>query len=186
MFERFKTTGQYTQIGHLHNSQIFNAGVGGDKIENVLYRMDLGLLRLLKPRSPKIIVLQLGTNNLQRKRGLERRHLDDYYLLLQALLVTFSAQTQILVTGLFQRKDVDEQCIIQSNVALQELVVRVNTEEMERSAQQDPRIHWMEPPRTIGREHLADNVHLNVNGYQIWNETLYPKIQELLSKEDSK
>jgi lysophospholipase L1-like esterase len=148
--------------------------------------MDLGLSHLLKPRNPKIIVLQLGTNNLQRKRALERRHLDDYYLLLQTLLVTFSTQAQILVTGLFKRKDVDEQCIIQSNLALEELVTRVNTEDMERGTQQGPRIHWMEPPKMIGREHLTDNVHLNVNGYQIWNDTLYPKIQELLSNEDSK
>ena len=186
MFERFKNTGKYTQIGQLQYPQVFNAGVGGDKIENVLYRMDLGLLRLLKPKNPKIIVLQLGTNNLQRKRGLERRHLDDYYLLLQALLVTFSTQTQILVTGLFNRKDVDEQCITQSNMDLEELVTRVNTEEMEKGIQQGPRIQWTEPSKMIGLEHLADNVHLTINGYQIWSEILYPKMQEMLSKVDSK
>jgi lysophospholipase L1-like esterase len=175
MFERFKTTGNYTQIGQLHYPQVFNAGVGGDKIENVLYRVDLGLLRLLKPKNPKIIVLQLGTNNLQRKRGLERQHLDDYFLLLQALLVMFSTETRILVTGLFKRKDVDEQCIIQSNMALEELVTRVNTEEIGKGTQQGPRIQWMEPSKMIDLEHLNDNVHLNVNGYQIWNDILYLK-----------
>lgn len=68
--ERFKTTGKNTQLGQLHFPQAFNAGVGGDKIENILYRVDLGLLRLLKPTNPKLIVLQLGTNNLQPKTAL--------------------------------------------------------------------------------------------------------------------
>ena len=34
-FERFKTTKQHTQIGHLRSLQIFNASVGEDKTENV-------------------------------------------------------------------------------------------------------------------------------------------------------
>lgn len=186
MFERFKNTGKYTEIGSLPYPQVFNAGVGGDKIENVLYRIDLGLLRLLKPRDPKVVVLQIGTNNLQRKRDLERQQLDNYYLFLQALLMTVSIQTQVLVTGLFKRKDVDEQCIIQSNMSLEELVARINTEEMKKGLQQSPRVHWMEPPKIIGLEHLCDNVHLNVNGYQLWSDALYPKVQELLSKVDSK
>lgn len=181
MFERFKTTGKHTQIGQLRYPQVFNAGVGGDKIENVLYRVDLGLLRLLKPRNPKLVVLQLGTNNLQPKQALQRQHLNDYYLLLQALLITLPAQTQILVTGLFKRQDVDEQCVAQSNLALKELLISINTEITERQPQQNHGVHWMEAPNGIGREHLDDNVHLNVNGYQMWDAALYSYIQELLN-----
>ncbi|CAF1323336.1 unnamed protein product [Adineta steineri] len=180
MLERFKTSGKYTQIGQIHYPQIFNAGVGGDKIENVLYRINLGLLRLLKPRNPKVIVLQLGTNNLQRKRALTRQNLDDYYLLLQALLMTWPTPPQILVTGLFKRKNVDEQYITQSNIALEELVVKTNMTEMQKHVQQDQCIHWMQPPKQIGLEHLQDDVHLNTTGYQIWDEILSLKIQELL------
>jgi lysophospholipase L1-like esterase len=180
MLERFKTTGKYTQLGQLHYPEVFNAGVGGDRIENVLYRVDLGLLRLLKPRNPKCVVLHLGTNNLRPKQALERRHLDDYYLLLQALLRVLPTGTQILVTGLFKRKDVDEQYIAYSNRVLEELVARINTEEAERQVQQNDCVHWMEPPEEIELKHLDDNVHLNANGYQIWDAILHSKVQQLL------
>ena len=44
-------------------------GVGGDKIENTLYRMGLGTYDLLLPHSStiKLIVVQVGTNNLRPK-----------------------------------------------------------------------------------------------------------------------
>jgi lysophospholipase L1-like esterase len=181
MLERLKTTGKYTQIGQLSYPRAFNAGVGGDKIENVLYRIKLGLLGLLKPKSPKLVVMQVGTNNLRPRQPLSRQHLDDYHLLLQALLRFLPAQTQILVTGLFKRTDIDEKYVSQSNIALKELVQTINTEEMERQTQQNYRVHWIEPPEEIRPDHLADNVHLNLHGYQIWVEKLYPKIQQLLN-----
>lgn len=64
MLERFQTTGKYTQIGGLQYPRVFNAGVGGDKIENVLYRIRLGLLSILKAKNPKLVVIHIGTNNL--------------------------------------------------------------------------------------------------------------------------
>jgi hypothetical protein len=139
--ERFKTTGKHTQIGQLPYPHVFNAGVGGDKIENVLYRVDLGLLNLLKLRNPKLVVLQVGTNNLRPKQGLERQHLDDYYLLLQAVLRILSARTQILVTGFFKRTDIDDQFVMQSNLALKELVVRISTKETTEQMQHNHRVH---------------------------------------------
>ncbi|CAF0759384.1 unnamed protein product [Adineta steineri] len=186
MMERFKTTGKHTQIGQLRYPQVFNAGVGGDRIENVLHRIDLGLLRLLKHRNPKLVVLHVGTNNLRPGKALQFQHLDDYCLLLHALLRTLSTETQILVTGLFRRTDIDEQCVTHSNMALKELVTKINAEKMRREAQPSSRVHWMDPPRDIGLEHLDDHVHLNANGYQIWDAALQQKIQELLSTSNSK
>ncbi|CAF0753529.1 unnamed protein product [Adineta steineri] len=186
MMERFKTTGKHTQIGQLRYPQVFNAGVGGDRIENVLYRIDLGLLRLLKHKNPKLVVLHVGTNNLRPGKGLQFQHLNDYCLLLHALLRTLSTETHILVTGLFRRTDIDEQCVTHSNMALKELVTKINAEEMRREAQPSSRVHWMDPPGDIGLEHLDDHVHLNANGYQIWNAALQQKIQELLSTSNSK
>ncbi|CAF0757738.1 unnamed protein product [Adineta steineri] len=186
MLERFKTTGKDSRIGQMQYPQLFNAGVGGDKIENVLYRINLGLLRLLKLRNPKVFVLYLGGNNIQPKQALTHQNLDDYYLLLQALLMTWPTPPQILVTGLFKQKKVDEQYITQSNTALEELVVKTNIAEMQKHAQQDHWVHWMEPPKQIGLKYLQDDVHLNTDGYQIWDDALYPKIQELLHLHNSR
>ncbi|UJR17640.1 hypothetical protein I4U23_004536 [Adineta vaga] len=174
MLERFKTTGKNTQIGQLPYPQVFNAGVGGDKIENILYRIQLGLFNMLKDKNPKLIVLQVGTNNLRPKRALHGLELDNYHLLLQSLLIVFPIQTQILVTALFKRTDVDEQCVAQSNAAIKQFVDSINT-------QGNNRLHWMESPDEIQLHHLADNVHLNEHGYEIWDAKLYSKIQQLLN-----
>ncbi|CAF3168410.1 unnamed protein product [Rotaria sp. Silwood2] len=181
MLERFKTTGKDTQIGQLQYPRVFNAGVGGDKIENVLYRIRLGLLSMLKAKNPKLVVIQIGTNNLQPKRSLHGLHLDNYRLLLQASLRLLPTQTQILVTGLFKRKDVDEQCVLQSNMDIKQIINTINTQETDRQAEENYRVHWMEPPAEIQQDHLADNVHLNLYGYQIWDDKLYSKIQQLLN-----
>ncbi|CAF0984153.1 unnamed protein product [Rotaria sordida] len=181
MLERFKTTGKDTQIGQLQYPRMFNAGVGGDKVENVLYRIELGLLIMLKAKNPKLIVIHIGTNNLQPKRSLHGLHLDNYHLLLQALLRFLPVQTQILVTGLFKRRDVDDQCVLQSNIDIKQIVNMINTQETKRQAEENNRVHWIEPPEEIQLDHLTDNVHLNLRGYQIWDEKLYGKIQQLLN-----
>ena len=43
--------------------------VGGDKIENVLYRIKLGLLQLCKPLGVVLWVVHTGTNNLRVRTG---------------------------------------------------------------------------------------------------------------------
>ena len=186
MLERFQTTGKYTHIGQLQYPRVFNGGVGGDKIENVLYRIRLGLLSMLNARNPKLVVIQIGTNNLQPKRSLHGLHLDNYRLLLQTLFRILPVHTQILVTGLFKRTDVDEQCVLQSNMDIKEIVNTMNTRGTERQAENNYRVHWMEPPEEIQKDHLADNVHLNLHGYRLWDDKLFPKIQQLLNMYQSK
>lgn len=84
MLERLKTTGAHTQITHLPSS--FNAGVGGDKIENVLYRLDLGMMDLLGERNVKVWVVMVGTNNLKKSHHLLPVEVRNYRLLVEALL----------------------------------------------------------------------------------------------------
>lgn len=52
ILERLKTTGVHTRTAELLLS--FNAGGGGDKTENVLFRLDLGMLSLLEERNVKL------------------------------------------------------------------------------------------------------------------------------------
>ena len=181
MLERFKTTGKYTQIGQLQYPHAFNGGVGGDKIENILYRISLGLFSMLEAKTPKLVVIHIGTNNLQPKQPLHGLHLSNYRLLLQASLRLLPVQTQILVTGLFNRRDVDKRCILQSNMDIQQMVHTMNVQETEGRVEENHRVHWMEAPEEIQEDHLADNVHLNLLGYRIWDEKLFARIQQLLN-----
>ncbi|ESU13960.1 hypothetical protein FGSG_13181 [Fusarium graminearum PH-1] len=58
LFERFKTTGSNLSINH--NPSILNLGVGGDKVLNVQYRIDQGLLRILKNNQSDLKLMYRG------------------------------------------------------------------------------------------------------------------------------
>jgi len=62
MLERFKTTG----LGMLPDEEagFLNLGIGGDKVENVRYRLRLVLPHLVK-QPLKVIIFMIGTNNLE-------------------------------------------------------------------------------------------------------------------------
>lgn len=65
MLETLKTTGTSTKIAQLPCT--FNAGVGGDKIENVLYRLGtLNMMSKLESHSARLVVVMVGTNNLKK------------------------------------------------------------------------------------------------------------------------
>jgi lysophospholipase L1-like esterase len=169
MFERLKTTGINTKLASLPTS--FNAGIGGDKIENVLYRLDLGLLDLLEKKNVKLWVVMVGTNNL--KKALKGVEVERYRLLLQALL-RIAPKSRVFVCGVFRRKDIDDQFVESSNEMLRGLVDEMN------GKLAAERLSWVEAPVGITKDRLADHVHLDEEGYKIWDETLYPKIEELL------
>jgi len=65
MLERWKTTGKDLWAEHIAplGLKVLNAGVGGDKTQNVLYRLDQGLLNDITPS--KVIIL-IGNRDFSR------------------------------------------------------------------------------------------------------------------------
>ncbi|KAK1710030.1 SGNH hydrolase-type esterase domain-containing protein [Colletotrichum acutatum] len=198
MIERMITTGlspsfdlwpSTTMIGDETNQQhlqtpsarterlqgVFNAGVGGDKFENVIYRLTGssdplrplgGLLDALRNRDVKLWVLHVGTNNLHPKRGMRESDLALLRLIVEALL---EMNGKILLIGLFRRKDIRDELIVKANESYVELV---------RQFQEDAvnQIEFLEPPLVDMEECLVDHVHLNERGYQIWAEVLFKAV----------
>ena len=98
-----------------------NAGVSGDKISNVLYRLGAGLWRLLAQRSISYAVLQFGTNSLSFSKGIGIDALMKYALVIEAIQRA-SPWAKILVTGLMPRIDVLAGIMVMANEALENLV----------------------------------------------------------------
>ncbi|KAF9100508.1 hypothetical protein BGX27_000356 [Mortierella sp. AM989] len=171
MLERFKTTGTSTRLAQFPSS--FNAGCGGDKVENVLYRLSY-MYPLLENRSIKLWVVMVGTNNL-RKKGLRPSDIALYRLLLQALL-RIEPKSKILACEIFKRKDIEDRYVDEANGALKAMITEMNTN----LGLLEERIIWSEVPSDATKEKLDDHVHLDEGGYQIWDEALYPKVQQLI------
>jgi len=168
MLERLKNTGRNTRLAQLPSS--FNAGVGGDKIENVLYRLDLGLISQLETRNVKLWVVMIGTNNL--KKTLKKVEVERYRLLLQSLL-RISPTSRILCCEIFKRKDIQDCYVEESNRSIQGVIEEMNQNLGEK-------IFWVEAPEGVTKERLVDHVHLDKEGYMIWDELLYAGVEELL------
>ncbi|KAL3301703.1 SGNH hydrolase [Colletotrichum asianum] len=158
---------------------VFNAGVGGDKFENVIYRLTGssdpsrplgGLLDALRNRNVKLWVVHMGTNNLHPKRGLRDSDLALLRLIVEALL---GMGGKILLVGLFRRKDINDELVVKANENYLKLV---------RQFQEEPsdRIEFLNPPLVDMDGCLVDHVHLNEKGYQIWSEVLFGAVTNVV------
>ena len=177
-------------IGHLKNpppesAQLqpttlpasINLGCGGDKIENVIYRLYAGTYRLLLPLSPsvKLIILQVGTNNLRPLRLLTATECAKYSLLLAALLKIAPGAT-LVCSGLFSRRDIPDEVVGGSNDALKKAVEGLDHAEVE---DWTGRVKWVDAP-VVGEAERVDHVHLNDEGYRLWDRALGGVIAEIL------
>lgn len=154
-----------------------NLGCGGDKIENVLYRLYTGTYRLLLPFSSsiKLIILQVGTNNLRPLRPLTANECAKYSLLLAALLKIAPGAT-LVCSGLFNRRDIPDGVVGDSNDALKKVVEGLNNAGVENWA---GRVKWVDAP-VVGEAERVDHVHLNGEGYRLWDRALDGVIAEAL------
>lgn len=161
MLERFKTTGHDLNLGL--KPHIFNAGVGGDTIPNVLYRIDLGLLQAAKTQEKvDMTIVNIGSNDLTKPgRSLTEFQLYQFALHLEALRRIFP---RIVVTALFYKKDVHLSDVDRSNEDLQKIVYGF------------PRVEWLAAPEVDFDNHYEDHVHLNRSGYEIWDKWLVEKL----------
>ncbi|KAF2114821.1 SGNH hydrolase-type esterase domain-containing protein [Lophiotrema nucula] len=182
MLERLKTTGKDTRLATLQSS--WNAGCGGDTTENILYRLSEGMYDILKTPHPnkhiKIWLLVSGTNNLRPKKPFRERDVESWRLLVEACF-KMAPTSKVLAVGMFYRKDVLDEVVEQSNDMLRQVVEQVN-EGLVKNGWGE-RVQWVKA--TDGRvtmDMLDDHVHLNEEGYQIFDEALFPLIQKALGE----
>jgi lysophospholipase L1-like esterase len=152
-----------------------NFGWGGDRIQNILWRMQNGELDGVNPR---VIVIQAGTNNVGNRPGGESK-VRDILKGFDALIATCRQKAptaKIVLTAVFPRNDnmtvLPE--IQQINDALAKLAdnqtiffLNVN----DKLADSDGKLY---DGMTI------DRLHLGVKGYQVWADGLNPILTKLL------
>ena len=182
--------------------RVFNAGVGGDKIENLIYRLvgsegnddeekNLpGLLPLLAEiGSVKVWVVHVGTNNLSPKKGMPSSYRSALHDLIAALLSVRrkdGGPSYVIVTYLFPRQDVPMKFVREANESVKTASKMSQSDygvgisdylevplEMERKAEHKDEAEFKEEIA----KYLDDHVHLNVHGYRLWTPRLYGHIK---------
>ncbi len=161
---------------NFHGWNAGNFGWGGDSTHNMLWRITNGEFAGL---SPKVIVLLGGTNNIGDKP--RPGAADDTVEGIRALLDTLQAKAPdatIVLTAIFPRNDNPE-----SNKLVAEVNARIAP------FADGKRIRFLnindrlaDQDGTLFEGMTVDNLHLSVQGYEIWANALKPVLTELLGE----
>lgn len=160
---------------NFHGWNAGNFGWGGDRIENILWRIENGELDGV---NPKVIVLLAGTNNIGAMPGDDAK-VQDIITGLKKLIATCKMKAphaKLVITAIFPRND---------NVAVLPEVSRVN-ESLEKMAD-GKAIFFLNINHQLadsaGRLHegmATDGLHLTAKAYQVWADGLRPMLKDFL------
>ena len=149
-----------------------NFGIGGDRTQHVLWRITNGELDGIKP---KAVVLMIGTNNTGSDspesiaQGISK---------IVSTIQSKQPQAKILLLAVFPRGEKptanpgrDKIKIVNSIISKLDDGKKVHFLDIGRK--------FLQPDETISKDIMHDFLHLTPAGYQIWADSIAPKLAEL-------
>jgi len=155
---------------HFGKFHAVNFGIGGDRTENVLWRLENGELT---GTSPKVIVLLIGTNNQGPNTAEE---VAGGITAVVRSLRTKCPQSKILLLGVFPKKDMPPE----ETKALNAIVAKLDDGKMIRYL--DVGAKFLDKDGNIRDGVLGDGVQLTRKGYTIWAEAMNPLLTEMMEE----
>jgi lysophospholipase L1-like esterase len=148
-----------------------NFGIGGDRTQHVLWRMDNGELDGI---SPKVVVLMIGTNNI----GYPAAEITKADIKIISELHQKLPQTRVLVLGIFPR----------GNLASDSRRAKIKEVNQELAKLDDGKTtryldigdKFLTADGTLTKEIMPDFLHPNAKGYQIWADAMQPLLDEMM------
>jgi lysophospholipase L1-like esterase len=148
-----------------------NFGIGGDRTEHVLWRIEHGELDGIKP---KVVVLLIGTNNKGRNTSSEI--VEGIEAIVDEIQVKLP-ESKVLLLGIFPRgekSDPFREQIKEINLQLAQL----DNGKTVRFLDIGPK--FLDPDGTLPKEIAPDLLHVNEKGYQIWAEAMEGTLAEMM------
>ncbi|MDB6136947.1 MAG: hypothetical protein JWO94_19 [Verrucomicrobiaceae bacterium] len=153
--------------------QPVNFGIGGDRTQHVLWRIQNGELDGIKP---KAVVLMIGTNNSgnDSAEGIAKG-----ITVIVKTIREKQPQAKILLLAVFPRGEkaspnAGRDKLKQVNAIIAKLDDGKNIHFLDIGAK------FLQPDGSITRETMPDFLHLTAAGYQIWADAISPKLAELM------
>jgi lysophospholipase L1-like esterase len=150
-----------------------NLGIGGDRTQHVLWRLQNGNLEGL---NPKAAVVMIGTNNSNGEDNSVSQIADGIAAIVRELR-TRLPDTKILLVAIFPRSE--------NPTAHRGKVLSVN--QVIRNLADDDQVLWVDfghkfvdAQGLIPTELMPDYLHLSPNGYELWAKSLEPALNGIL------
>ncbi len=168
----WRNAGQPLWDQHFAPHKPANFGIGGDTTQGVLWRMQNGELEGYKA---KLIVMMLGTNNINRNPNDEI--VDGNRLIIEEFKKR-QPQAKVLLLGIFPRAvsatDPYRASIKDINSKLAKLADNKQVFFM------DIGDKFLASDGTLTPEIMPDGLHPNLKGYKIWADTISSRVKELM------
>ena len=155
--------------------KVINMGVGGNRIQDVLWRFEHGQLDGIKA---KVSIVMIGTNNSNNQDNTEAEILEGVTAIVHQIRQR-QPETKILLVGIFPRGDTfspQRGKILQVNQALARLDDGAHIFFIDIGSQ------LIEDNGSICKSAMPDSLHLNEKGYKIWANAMEPKLKHLLGE----
>lgn len=150
-----------------------NLGYGGDRTENVLWRLQHGEVDGI---NPKVAVLMIGTNNTGHRLEKPEYTATGIKTLL-AELKTRLPDTKILLLGIFPREEQPAAQRRKINDSINDIIA--GYADNEQIFFLNINQHFLNEDNTLSRDIMPDLLHLNETGYQIWANAMEPTLKRL-------
>jgi len=161
---------------HYGKLQPARFGMGGDGTQNVLWRIDHGELDGI---TPKVVVLLIGTNNLDNTpanvcRGVRKIVIQIHTKLPNAKLLLLG----LLPRGFDPRHDPVAATARDKIAAVNKDLATLDDSSKTRFL--DMGAKFVETDESISKEIMPDGLHPSAKGYQIWADTMQPLLEQML------
>ncbi len=148
-----------------------NFGIGGDRTQHVLWRIENGELEGIKPKS---VVIMIGTNNSgsDSAEGIAKG--------VTKIVETVRAkqpQAKILLLAVFPRGEKNDNPQRVKNKQASAIFAKLDDGKSVHYL--DIGEKFLQPDGTLTKEVMPDLLHLSAKGYQIWADSISTKLAEL-------
>ena len=150
-----------------------NLGIGGDRTQHVLWRLDHGNLEGL---NPKAAVVMIGTNNSNGEDNTPEQIVDGVRAIVNKLRSKLP-DTKIILVAIFPR---GENFNPQRGKLLQVNQVLRQSADNQSVYWADFGYRFLTPTGLIPRELMPDYLHLTPKGYAIWAEAIERRVASIV------
>ena len=160
---------------HFPGLSVLNLGFGGDRTENVLWRLQDGAVRGL---SARVAVVMIGTNNTGHRQDKAADTAAGVAAIIDELKQRLP-ETKILLLAIFPRGTTTADPLRKLNTAINAQIAKLDGDE--RVTFVDLGDAFLADDGALLTELMPDLLHPNERGYDVWAEAMAPHLQKLLA-----
>jgi lysophospholipase L1-like esterase len=149
-----------------------NFGIGGDRTQHVIWRIENGELEGIKP---KVAVVMIGTNNSGNDSAESiAAGVTKIVNLVRAKL----PNTKVLLLAVFPRTRPNEEGRVATINQVNQIIAKLDDGKMVRFL--DIGAKFLGPDGKVPPEIMYDGLHLTEKGYQIWADAMAPLLEQMM------